>query len=99
MSGSALQRLQAWYLSECNEDWEHQYGVTIDTLDNPGWLMTIDLVETSLDGRVTSGRRIDRTESDWLQFESDGQTFKAAGVALNLEELIEAFLSWAEEDA
>jgi len=99
MSGSALQRLQAWYLSECNEDWEHQYGITIDTLDNPGWLMTIDLVETSLEGKVTQGRRIDRTESDWLQFESDGQKFKAAGGALNLEELIETFLSWAEVDA
>ena len=98
MTGSTLQRLQAWYLSECNEDWEHQYGVTIDTLDNPGWPMTIDLIETSMEGRVTPGSRIDRTESDWVQFESDGKKFQAAGGALNLEEMIESFLAWVSLD-
>jgi hypothetical protein len=43
----ALERLQRWYLGECNGDWEHSYGVRIDTLDNPGWIVTIDLHETN----------------------------------------------------
>ncbi len=48
---SVLADLRKWYESQCNEDWEHQYGVTIGTLDNPGWTVTIDLVNTDLEGR------------------------------------------------
>ena len=31
-----------WYLSQCNGDWEHAYGVKIDTLDNPGWTLEVE---------------------------------------------------------
>jgi hypothetical protein len=44
-----LERLTGWYQAQCNGDWEHQYGVRIETLDNPGWLVKIDLVGTSLE--------------------------------------------------
>jgi hypothetical protein len=33
---SILPKLQTWYTEECNGDWEHQFGVDIGTLDNPG---------------------------------------------------------------
>lgn len=33
---STLERLCSWYSQKCNGDWEHSYGVSIDTLDNPG---------------------------------------------------------------
>ena len=46
---STLARLEAWYLRQCNGDWEHLYGVTIETLDNPGWSVTIDLTGTKLE--------------------------------------------------
>ena len=32
---STLTWLQAWYMSNCNGDWEHGYGVSVRTLDNP----------------------------------------------------------------
>lgn len=32
----SLALLQQWYLQQCNEDWEHSWGVRIATLDNPG---------------------------------------------------------------
>jgi hypothetical protein len=34
--------LTQWYLAQCNEDWEHSYGVAIGTLDNPGWSLEVD---------------------------------------------------------
>src|ERR1700722_12742042 len=40
--------LQRWYKIHCNGDWEHSYGIQIDTLDNPGWTITIDLQDTDL---------------------------------------------------
>lgn len=46
-----------WYLSNCDGDWEHVYGVKLETLDNPGWILTIDLAETDLDGKTLSDIR------------------------------------------
>lgn len=42
--------LQAWYATQCDGEWEHEHGVSIETLDNPGWFLKLDLRETSLDG-------------------------------------------------
>ena len=39
---NALQSLQDWYLAQCNGDWEHTYGVSIGTLDNPGWTLDVE---------------------------------------------------------
>lgn len=36
-AGDVLGRLERWYAAQCNGDWEHTYGITIETLDNPGW--------------------------------------------------------------
>ena len=46
MAASAFSLLSDWYESNCNDDWEHGYGVKIETLDNPGWLVQIDLFGT-----------------------------------------------------
>jgi hypothetical protein len=34
--GEILPWLQGWYATQCDGDWEHEYGVSIETLDNPG---------------------------------------------------------------
>lgn len=39
-----------WYNSHCDQSWEHQYGVSLQTLDNPGWLLRVDLIHTDLQG-------------------------------------------------
>lgn len=93
---SAIYRLQSWYSLQCNEDWEHSYGVKIDTLDNPGWIVTIDLADTELQGLLVPRIRVDRSESDWLQHEVVDDKFIACGGVFNLEELIELFLEMAD---
>jgi hypothetical protein len=45
---TTLQRLQRWFASNCDQEWEHDFGVKIETLDNPGWLVQIDLIGTPL---------------------------------------------------
>ena len=39
-----------WYVTQCDESWEHQYGIKLETLDNPGWLLIVDLIHTDLQG-------------------------------------------------
>jgi len=43
-----IDRLQKWYKSQCNGDWEHQQGISITSCDNPGWWVEIDLSGTPL---------------------------------------------------
>jgi Immunity protein 53 len=84
--------LQAWYLSQCDGDWEHSYGVKIETLDNPGWIVTIDLNETVLYELEIPLARVDRSASDWVQHEVSNGKFTACGGPQNLEELVGEFL-------
>lgn len=89
--------LQNWYAKHCDEDWEHSYGIKIDTLDNPGWILTIDLVDTELSEFSLPRTRVDRSEADWIQFEISGRRYIACGGVYNLEEMMLQFLIFAGE--
>lgn len=45
---SNLNRLQAWYEAQCNGTWEHHSGISIQSCDNPGWWVKIQLTGTPL---------------------------------------------------
>jgi hypothetical protein len=47
-------RLQKWYKSQCNDDWEHHRGVVIRSCDNPGWWVQIELAGTTLETKPFS---------------------------------------------
>ncbi len=91
--------LQSWYSAQCDGDWEHQHGVKIGTLDNPGWSLDVDLVGTALEGRAFSEVKQDRSEQDWIYCALREGRFYGRGGALNLTELIEVFRAWAEADS
>ena len=91
-----IARLEQWYRSQCNDDWEHQYGVKIDTIDNPGWQVEIDLVKTSLEGRAFAPVSNHPSEVSWLECAVEGQVFRAFGGVQNLGDILNVFLAWAE---
>jgi hypothetical protein len=92
----ALTWLQAWYAAQCDGQWEQSYGVLIDTLDNPGWLLRVDLADTALAGRSLDRREIHRSEHDWLSIQLADNRFEAACGPLNLGEAVHEFRLWAE---
>lgn len=92
-----LSRLQDWYLAQCNGDWEHLYGIVIDNIDNPGWSLKIDLLETNLFNKVFTELNIQRSdEHDWMQCKIRSDKFDGACGPKNLEEMISVFINWAE---
>ena len=93
---SSLERLQAWYLSHCDDDWEHSYGIKILTLDNPGWMVEIDLNETELEGCEFEKINIERSENDWLVLKREEMKVRIACGPKNLEEVLAVFCDWAE---
>jgi hypothetical protein len=94
MSGrSALQRLAEWYSRQCDGDWEHDWRVRISTIDNPGWLVEINLEDTTRPHGEF--RPIVREGSkDWLDVRFDGTVFRGAGGSGNLADIVEEFLAW-----
>jgi hypothetical protein len=87
--------LQTWYQSCCNGRWEHQYGVKIDTLDNPGWKLRIDLVGTPLDGRAMEAIESDRSGTDWLFCGVQDGAFIGRCDPSKLTKLIAIFREWS----
>ena len=102
---SAIQELQSWYLSQCNEDWEHTYGIEIGTLDNPGWSLAVDLTDTDIDGKTYAGfsygvgENAESSGDEWLITKTEKNRFIGYGGPEKLEELIQLFLAWAKSHA
>lgn len=87
-----LERVQTWYEQQCDGDWEHSFGLNIETLDNPGWWVTVDLRETRWSSLHLERKVIQRNELDWIQFEVTNEKFIGCGGSGNLVEILEVFL-------
>ncbi|MGW1489962.1 immunity 53 family protein [Streptomyces sp. NPDC002402] len=90
--------LQRWYESQCDGDWEHEWGVRIETLDNPGWTMRINLAETLLAGRTYGRTEFRRSNSDWVMTKVSDDVFRASCGPLNLDEALRLFREWATSE-
>ncbi|MBB5620138.1 hypothetical protein HDE69_001176 [Pedobacter cryoconitis] len=88
--------ISKWYIDNCDGDWEHTSGVLIETLDNPGWSIKIDLINTPLEGKQLAEVFVDKSEDDWLKICSDGKRFIGYGDANKLKHLIESFKSFSQ---
>ena len=87
--------LSNWYQDQCNGSWEHEYGIRIDTLDNPGWQIEIDLINTSLENRSFENVSHDHSSTNWMFCKKEGCKFLGAGDPSKLETIIEQFHKWA----
>ncbi|MGW9547021.1 immunity 53 family protein [Streptomyces celluloflavus] len=91
---SPLTTLQEWYESVCDGDWEHSYGIRIETVDNPGWMLVVDLERTSLHGRLCDIQD-SSVDGSWVSVKSDGHEFVAACDPRSLENVIDCFVKFA----
>lgn len=96
--GQQLGQLEQWYLRQCNDEWEHRYGIEIQTLDNPGWSVRIDLTGTDCEDRhfiaVRDGEIVDNTTPDvWIDCRVEERVFVGHGNSLSW--ILDTFLAWA----
>ncbi|MFF8644686.1 immunity 53 family protein [Streptomyces sp. NPDC015345] len=91
---SNLKVLQQWYTAACDGDWEHSYGIRIETTDNPGWILSVDLTRTTLYGR-TCEREERGADGSWISTKSDGTEFVAGCDPGSLETVIGYFIEFA----
>jgi hypothetical protein len=97
---SAIERLQEWYATQCDDEWEHYYGINISSCDNPGWWVKIDLGSTVLAGCQFPEVKIGIDEdghpqaSEWLRCYVEKNKWQGAGDPSQLEHIIDTFLEW-----
>lgn len=89
---STISELQDWYSSQCDGVWEHDKGISIDTLDNPGWHLKVNLVGTKLEFRKCEEIKVERSETDWYVVRCNNGLFEGFCGSRNLEEVLIIFL-------
>lgn len=91
---SALARLGEWFAARADGEWEHRHSISVQTLDNPGWVFSADLSDTPLHELAFEEKRVDRTDQDWYHCRVEGSTFRGYCGVGNLEEVLDIFLDW-----
>jgi hypothetical protein len=94
---NTIKEIENWYSNQCNGDWEHGKGIELTTIDNPGWRLKINLVDTVFELRPFQRIEIERSESNWYHCWIKDGFFEAACGAKNLEEVLGIFIEWSKK--
>ena len=87
----AVKSLEDWFGAQCDEHWEHSFGISIETIDNPGWSVEIDLIDTPWADLSIPFSHSKRSDTDWVQIEIRGGKFIGGGGVKNLNEILRKF--------
>jgi hypothetical protein len=93
---NSLEWLQKWFYDNCNGDWEHNTNIKIFNLDNPGWSIYINLLDTPLENVTFDTFKDYQTEDKWIYCEVQNNMFKAACGPFQLIDVITIFRKWVE---
>lgn len=90
-NASIVDWIQQWYINQCDGEWEHEYGIKVYTVDNPGWSVVIDLNHTTLEDLEMPYQLFEKSEDDWYGFSIQKNAYKASGDPTKLELLLKKF--------
>lgn len=65
-SPGVLVRLENFLVSHSDGEWEHMEGIVLESLDNPGWWLRVQIDYTVLFDRNFESINIQRSEHDWI---------------------------------
>ena len=97
MDHDSVAWLQTWLIQQSTDDWRLGSGISVQTLDNPGWWVVIDLAGTGLESRPFVELHRISEKSDWMQCKVDGGKFQGLGGPCRLAEILSIFQAWASQ--
>ena len=99
MEANLIKWLSKWFDSQCDGSWEHSNRLIIESIDNPGWNIQIDLQDTELENLEIKWTLVENNENDWYGFKVQNSRFSASGDTSKLELLITKFKELQSEKA
>ena len=84
-----LKWLEKWFDSQYDGNWEHNEGIKIKTIDNPGWSINIYFSDNNIIDKLPV--LIEINESRWVSYSISDGYFKAYGGIYDLNILIYIF--------
>ena len=98
-----MEWLVDWYKSQCGKEagcfcnWGDFYGIKIETIDNPGWHVQIDLAETDAAQKPFEAIERDRSDNDWIFCKVQDGKFDGVGDCTKLTEIIKIFQRFIQQ--
>ena len=96
MQRDNLEWLDHWYRRQCNGEWEHSRGVRLESLDDPGWRLTIHLAGTTAANTVPQRLNLDTPCGEWINCAISEDRFQGSGDLRKLEQIIGVFRQWVD---
>lgn len=89
--------LQNWFDAQCDGNWEHEYGIRIETIDNPGWNIEIDLPpQISHSIASQEWQLFELSDNNWIGYKINNNIFSASGDQKKLNLMILIFKELVE---
>jgi hypothetical protein len=90
-----LEWLQNVYADDfCDGSWEHEYGLTLTNIDNPGWDFKFDLKDTDIVDIPYEDLLVENDKYDWYHCRIKDRRFEGWGGAKNLTDILLEFKKW-----
>jgi immunity protein 53 of polymorphic toxin system len=100
MSSNALiSWLESWLEAHADYRMHEHYGIRIESLDNPGWTVSIDLELTVLESKFFEEMERHVSDRDWVRCWVRDNKFRGVGDTGKLNVILETFKQWAEQSS
>jgi hypothetical protein len=97
MKDKMINWLQNWVFQNCDGKWGKINRIFLRNIDNPGWLLTLQLANSRYENKHVPKMKIDRTENDWCHCFIDDEKFVDTGGPCNLNEMLNYFKDFVED--
>jgi hypothetical protein len=88
---NAIEVLSEWYISHCDGIWEHGGGLSIESIDNPGWSVKL----MGEDDRKGADIQYNiESDIDWFDVRASSEEFIANGDSTKLAMLLDMAVAW-----
>lgn len=91
---SIISVLQDWYENICGGN--ICTGIKIETMNNGGWCVSIDLFNTAYEDENFDSVYIKKSDSCWFKCSKENDMFIGYGGVRNLEDILGVFYRWVK---
>jgi hypothetical protein len=85
-----------WFYSQCDGDWEHEYGIILETTADPGWSLSISISETELEKQHFIEQKKYVHKDDWFHCYVEAGELKGFCGIHDLQVLLHVFRKWSD---